>query len=40
MQTIYLKEYGIFPGGDITLEVNRLFKDYPRDTIFEFEKSC
>lgn len=37
MQTIKLSEYGIVPGNDITVDMNRIFQKYKHNTVFEFE---
>lgn len=37
MNRICLRDYGILPGGDVTLALYALFSKYPRDTAFVFE---
>ncbi len=37
MNRICLRDYGIFPGGDVTLALKALFNQHPQDAVFVFE---
>lgn len=37
METVILREYGVVPGKDVTLEINRVFEQHKENTVFEFE---